>query len=272
MDRLAEALRFARHQSRNAAARARTISLPATQSTPPNESWTMARSIRPDARPRGCARDSASSIARRSRRLADTRQVCRLGMAVGARMCRSRGGLAASGTSLTAMAQSRQGCPGARRQQRHEPAEAQLRVYAFVIDWFLIGGLCSVFLGLVFAAAGTSHPYRAGVNNSYWLFSAYEIATVALWGRRLGDRIVGILVVTAGSDEPPGWVQLLVRWVLLGAVPLALLVTLVPSVRSVTGVLGLFWTVVLVGSTLSDADGRGFHDRAAKTAVVKPVR
>ncbi|WP_423920185.1 RDD family protein [Candidatus Poriferisodalis sp.] len=90
-----------------------------------------------------------------------------------------------------------------------------------------------------------------------WL--VYEVVSVAVWGRTLGKRIVGIKVVHAVSGERPRWGKALLRW-------------LVPSVLAAMPFIpwiGELWWVLCQVSLTWDRVYQGWHDKAAGTLVIK---
>lgn len=112
------------------------------------------------------------------------------------------------------------------------------RVVAFVLD-----ALAGVALGGIVVVAGVEvTPLERGlVNNA--AFALQLVVLQALTGQSLGMRVVGLRVHRLTSpDGLPGFLPALVRT--------ALLFLLVPAV-------------------VFDRDGRGLHDRAAATVVVR---
>ena len=112
------------------------------------------------------------------------------------------------------------------------------RLAAFLVD-ILVAGLIG---GLVNAVVlDPTSDQRAIAGNA--AFAAEVLVLTALTGQSIGMRLLGIRVLRLGStDGPPG--------VLPAAIRTALLMLVLPAV-------------------LMDRDGRGLHDKAARTVVVR---
>jgi len=112
------------------------------------------------------------------------------------------------------------------------------RVAAFIVDLLaggLIGGLVNVFV------ADPTPLQRTLAGNG--AFALQVLLLTALTGQSLGMKLVGIRVVRVSSPSgAPGFLP--------SAVRLALLLLLVPAL-------------------VFDRDGRGLHDKAAGTVVLK---
>ena len=87
----------------------------------------------------------------------------------------------------------------------------------------------------------------------------YEVSLTALKGQTLGKMAVRIRVVSAESGSLPGWGKAFGRWFVL----------------SIVGVFGLWipfvglLALVVYASLLWDKRRQGWHDKAAKTLVIK---
>lgn len=125
------------------------------------------------------------------------------------------------------------------------------------------------------------------------LFGAIGLFIVAAFLRTLratpGQRLIGVLTVDSGSGVRLGWPQALGRSLMLYGPWMAILVvppqfvfgfdildlepTLgwVPALPWVIRALALGWYAVLVATTSSAADGRGFHDLSSRSVVVGRV-
>lgn len=90
----------------------------------------------------------------------------------------------------------------------------------------------------------------------------YEVTLVAIRGQTVGKMITNIRIVRTEDGLVPGWDMSAVRW-LLPAIP-GFIEWFAPSLWAV-GLLGL---VVYVSLTW-DRVRQGWHDKAAKTLVVK---
>ncbi|MXZ53708.1 MAG: RDD family protein [Acidimicrobiaceae bacterium] len=83
--------------------------------------------------------------------------------------------------------------------------------------------------------------------------TAYEIVFAALKGRTLGKMVAGIKIVRSDNGSRPGWGASVLRW----AIPAAgYLLLIVPG-------------LLVQASLLFNHRRRGWHDRAARTLVVK---
>lgn len=89
----------------------------------------------------------------------------------------------------------------------------------------------------------------------------YEVSLVATKGQTLGKMAMKIKIIRAGDGQIPGWNDSTVRW-LVPAIPG--LIALAPSLELV-GLLSLLVYLSLVW----DKVRQGWHDKAAKTLVIK---
>lgn len=112
------------------------------------------------------------------------------------------------------------------------------RVAAFVVDLlaaWLIGGLVLAFLP-------DTTPEQGSVVRSA-AFALEVLVLTTLTGQSLGMRLIGIRVVhLADREGAPGFLQVAIRTALL---------------------------VLVLPALVFDRDGRGLHDKAAGTAVVR---
>ena len=86
--------------------------------------------------------------------------------------------------------------------------------------------------------------------------AAYTIIPTALWGQTAGKLAVGTRVVSDVDGSVPGWRRSGIRWLVsegIGRLPY----------------LGIWVSVVVLGSLLLDPRRRGLHDKAAGTVVVR---
>ena len=112
-----------------------------------------------------------------------------------------------------------------------------LRVAAFLLD--VVAG---VLLGGVVSSALDVTPLERGLINN-GAFALQMVVLQALTGQSLGMRLVGIRVLRlTARDGLPGFVPALVRTALL---------------------------MLLIPALVFDREGRGLHDRAAQTVVVR---
>lgn len=151
------------------------------------------------------------------------------------------------------------------RRTEHVIAGPGRRLLGSLVDgavWTVVG-LGLSFTGLSGDDAGFAHDVTmAGV------IAAYEIVSVALWGRTIGKLVAGTRVVALASGAPPGWSRAALRW----AVPSVVgLLSLFQGDGLVAGVAFMFSgvvTIVVYVGVLHKPLRQGVHDRAAGTVVV----
>lgn len=113
------------------------------------------------------------------------------------------------------------------------------RVLALVIDWFVSLAVS----GLLFPEDGVARGILAGDRlATLVVFSVSSAVLVGLLGHTIGHRLAGLRVIRMQDGRVPG--------LLAGIVRSALLVLVIPAV---------VW----------GRDGRGLHDVAAGTAIVR---
>jgi uncharacterized RDD family membrane protein YckC len=110
------------------------------------------------------------------------------------------------------------------------------RILALIFDW---GAAI-----LVVQVIPNGPDYGTQSNSLLTLIVCATEVTLFTWmmGSSFGQRIVGLRVIDFYSDSNPTFVQSLFRTLLI---------------------------VVLVPPLLADAEGRGLHDRLAKTKIIK---
>lgn len=135
------------------------------------------------------------------------------------------------------------------------PARAGRRLVALVVDWLA----CLLISAALFPSAGTVafSLVRGDPMATLAVFAVENVLLVGTVGHTLGHRLLGLRVRTAPAPVPgdrralevpadPGRPPGLLR----AAVRTALVLLVVPAV-------------------VQDADGRGLHDRAAGTVIVR---
>ncbi|GAA4354396.1 hypothetical protein GCM10023145_22200 [Angustibacter luteus] len=137
-----------------------------------------------------------------------------------------------------------------------------LRLVARVVDLLVVG---VVFVAVLLGVASVVSDGNAGTAGRIVLAvvllglvaaaAAYEVVLIACWGATLGKRMVRVEVVLEGTDQHPGWVPSLVRW-------------LVPVLGFLVCGIGQY---VVYLSPFFDGSGRerGWHDQASRTQVVR---
>ncbi|PKK12224.1 RDD family protein [Thermomonospora sp. CIF 1] len=145
------------------------------------------------------------------------------------------------------------------------PAEPAQRLVARVVDTLVVG--LPVMLVVHSQALGLSRPTAdlVAVPVLAALLLVYEWLQLALWGRTLGKRLVGLEVVAERPGAGLGHRRALLRSAVY-ALPIAL-----RPVPLLGPVAGLFW-VVNAGLVLEETRRRALHDRFAGTVVIRRAR
>ena len=86
----------------------------------------------------------------------------------------------------------------------------------------------------------------------------------------LGQKLLGLQVGDESTGGALGWVDALVRWAVLQG-PMALYLAVPDVARQIMEITAICWVWLLFYSTRSDPDGRGYHDRIARSLVVEQV-
>lgn len=116
----------------------------------------------------------------------------------------------------------------------------------------------------------------------YEIVLVYELFAVSVFGKTVGRQWVSIKVVRFDTGEAPN-AESFVRWSVLAWPPVlvsaaaALVAWLLPLSRIGVHTAMVFWPGVVMWlivclSPLWDADGRGWHDKAARTVVIADPR
>ena len=143
-----------------------------------------------------------------------------------------------------------------------ELARPLTRLVARIIDGaiFVLISLIPLVVGLQDLDDFTDQPL--GVTLALTAIGlAYEVALVATRGQTVGKMARKIKIIRAGDGQLPGWDMSTVRW-------------LVPAVPGLVGLafsLGLveLLSMVVYLSLTWDKVRQGWHDKAAKTLVIK---
>ena len=167
--------------------------------------------------------------------------------------------------------------------------DAASRLVAYLIDGVLVGVVIFVValvmmrvLGSTLPAAaadgtrGSIDPGRALVNAvvATAISGAYFVGCWLLFGRTIGQRLLGMVVLREADGDRLRPTQALIRWVLLGAwwgILAALLVSIPGAGWLLAGAIAL-WDLVLLWTTARDDRKRGLHDRLAGSVVHRNVR
>jgi uncharacterized RDD family membrane protein YckC len=124
------------------------------------------------------------------------------------------------------------------------------------------GGTLNVGAFLVVAIAATA------ISFAYFAYSWVMLRATP------GMRLLGLRIGDQRDGHAISWDQALVRWLLLGiAATLVTFVVYVPDLLGlVLAVLGLAWLVVVLVSVDRSPTKQGFHDRRARTILVRAPR
>jgi uncharacterized RDD family membrane protein YckC len=124
------------------------------------------------------------------------------------------------------------------------------------------GGVLNVGAFLVVAIAATA------ISFAYFAYSWVMLRATP------GMRLLGLRIGDQQDGHPISWDQALVRWLLLGIA--ATLVTFVVYVPDLVGLLlallGLAWLGLVLASVSRSPTKQGFHDRRARTILVRAPR
>ena len=151
-----------------------------------------------------------------------------------------------------------------------ELARPLSRLGARIIDWFIQAVPVTVFVIWalatldLFFGTGSDAPRLLGVLGAIWLFG-YEFVQIAVWGKTIGKRIVGIKVIDAAHGGVPGWGKSIGRWI----VPfLPAVISILPLGSLLQIIAGLFALLCYISLTW-DRGFQGWHDKAVRTLVVR---
>ncbi len=156
-------------------------------------------------------------------------------------------------------------------------ADTASRLVAYIIDGILLLIIVGIVVGVGAALAGgdgETVPNRTATNivSSLVFVVASLLYSVVFWtgGRRAtpGQMLFGIQVGNAFDGQPLTSIQAVKRWIGLGW--FFTLLSAVPSVAGLTGIVGFIWYLALLITTVRSPVKQGFHDRFANSAVVRP--
>ena len=155
-------------------------------------------------------------------------------------------------------------------------ASTPRRFVAWVLDSLIIGIASAVIAGIA------SSVFAIEVDRAsaafYAVFSVIYVGLsllyFVLWWRSTrratpGMRALQLQVGTAFDGRPLDMGPAVLRWALLGY-PLSLSY-LVPATVSAASLIEFLWVIGLLISTIASGTKQGFHDQAARSAVVQPA-
>lgn len=135
------------------------------------------------------------------------------------------------------------------------------RLFARIIDGVIVGAVIVVLL-FAFGGGITDDSTSTGTGFGFFLLgfvitAAYEVGMVSSRGQTIGKIWLGIKVVRAEDDDlHPPIGRAAIRWVL-------------PNVVSLFGFIGSLLTLLIYLSAAWDGQKQGWHDKAARTLVIK---
>ena len=147
-----------------------------------------------------------------------------------------------------------------------ELARPLTRLVARIIDWLILILVSLSLIPVLVAFQDYDDLTDESLGESLALTAiglVYEVSLVATRGQTLGKMAMKIKIIRAGDGLLPGWDMSAVRW-LVPAVPE--LIGLVPAL----GLVALLSLIVYLSLTW-DKVRQGWHDKAAKTFVIKLV-
>ncbi len=162
-------------------------------------------------------------------------------------------------------------------------ADFWIRLVAYIVDsiilvipGMILNGIFVTRTAVVFFESGRVDVDYAGLFLVALLqvaiSAAYFTYTWTHYRASPGQRLFGLLVLNQADGSPLTTNQALTRWLFLaGPGALSSLITGHVVIGGVVGLLVFGWYVYLAYTTATDPRRQGFHDRSARTVVVKPV-
>ena len=157
-------------------------------------------------------------------------------------------------------------------------ASTPRRLVAWLIDNLLIGIVAILIASVIAAVANVDLSGRS--TTYYAIFTVISVALtfvyfVLFWtsSRRAtpGMRVLQLQVGTAFDGRPLEIGQAVIRWALLGY-PLSLFALLpANTVTNLVSLVGFFWYIALLVSTIISDTKQGIHDRVVRSAIVQPA-
>jgi len=154
-------------------------------------------------------------------------------------------------------------------------ASTGIRVAAYLVDGILSGfiigaiavALLSISPGLIDGGTTVYLAYTVGVTGFYFLYF------VGFWtsaGKATpGMRVFRLQVANAADGKRLEIGAAIVRWLAIGYA--FSIIGLVPVLSGLAGLAAFVWYIVLLATTAGDPMHQGFHDRWAKSVVVRPA-
>jgi uncharacterized RDD family membrane protein YckC len=161
-------------------------------------------------------------------------------------------------------------------------ADLPIRIGAYLIDGIILGiGIVLVYTilaGFLLFGGGFGGLLIFAVIAGVLSLAASAIYFVYTWTTMKaspGQRMLGLMTVNEADGSALTQNQAITRWAILSGPWIVGFVFNQVYSYSIFGLLislaGLGWTVYLLYTTANDPKRQGFHDKYAKTVVVKPV-
>lgn len=148
------------------------------------------------------------------------------------------------------------------------PAAVTTRVIALIIDAIILG-ICSAILGLVIADTGiVSGIIRAIIYAA--LGFVYFGYTWTAWRASPGQRVLGLMTVNEADGAAVTWSQATTRWAFLFG-PSILSSFIGGGLGALLGLIVFAYGIYLLYTTATDPRKQGFHDKQAKTLVIRKI-
>jgi uncharacterized RDD family membrane protein YckC len=171
-------------------------------------------------------------------------------------------------------------------QEGYVFASVGRRFAAWVVDLILLliaSGAIAALLGgwqghtrTFVGTDGSTFTSTTYVMDTLWsemllalLSGAYVIPLWTIWGATLGQRMLGIQVLDAGSPRPLQLWQAVVRWAVLFSWTALGIGSYYSGVFTLAA---LIWVPVLLIAVMRSSRKQGLQDRAARSLVVSRVR
>ncbi len=139
------------------------------------------------------------------------------------------------------------------------------RLLGAVVDgavWLAVG------TGLSYAGLSGDDAAFARAVTMAALIAAYEIVSVALWGRTIGKLVAGTRVVALESGATPGLSRAVLRWAVPAIVSLGSLFQSDGLAGGLASMVSGVVTIVVYVGLLKEPLRQGVHDKVAGTVVV----
>ncbi len=161
-------------------------------------------------------------------------------------------------------------------------ADLPIRIGAYIIDAVILSIvsvlLYTILAGFLLFGGGFGGLLIFAVIAavlSLVISAVYFVYTWTTMKASPGQRMLGLMVVNEADGSALTQNQAIMRWALLSGPWILSLVFQQVYGGAILGLLvslaGLGWTIYLLYTTANDPKRQGFHDKYAKTVVVKPV-